>query len=198
MESPEEKSQAGTNLVIVILVMIIVAVGVKLLMSKPAEIGGPEDVAVATTTAEMAPADAEAMKPATPSEGAVPAEAAKPAEMQKPATDQAMMAPVMPGTTGQVAFEASSASATVIREIFVHNPYRTEDASKEWIQVYDGYRSVPVGQTVSVFTVSLAPLIYDEVKVRTLSAEDGSPQEVVKTMRVEVKSGEKVTALIAL
>ncbi len=189
MES-EEKSQAGTNLVIVILVMIIVAVGVKLLMSKPAELGGPEDAAVATTTTE-----AVSLEEAGPIEIAAPVPVA-PAVEVKPAAGQ-LVATVSAGT-GEVAFEVSSASAVVIREIFVRNPNRTADPAKEWIQVYDGYRSILAGQTVLVFTVSLAPLSYDAVKVRTLSVEDGAPQEVIKTMTVEVKSGEKVTATIVL
>ncbi len=189
MES-EEKSQAGTNLVIVILVMIIVAVGVKLLMSKPAELGGPEDAAVATTTTE-----AVSLEEAGPIEIVAPVPVA-PAVEVKPAAGQ-LVATVSTGT-GEVAFEVSSASAVVIREIFVRNPNRTADPTKEWIQVYDGYRSILAGQTVLVFTVSLAPLSYDAVKVRTLSVEDGAPQEVIKTMTVEVKSGEKVTATIVL
>lgn len=173
-----DKSQAGTNLVIVILVIIIVAVGVKLLMSTPVEAPAAAGENSATSTA-----------------GAPPAETNKEAEFASGSANGAASSLLAIGT-GEVAFEIASPDAVIVREIFVHNPYRIGDPEHEWVQVYDGYRSVPAGVSTPVFTVSLATLSYDKVRVRVLSAEDGAPREVVKDMRIDVVPGGKTAAQI--
>ncbi len=191
----EEKGQAGTNLAIVILVLVIVVVGVKLLMSSsPAGTPGAEE-AVATSTEVM-----EATSTATDAAGIMPPAGAGPAEdvVAAPAmTGEVTAAPVAMGK-GEVSFSVSSPAAVTVREIFVHNPYRATDANGGWIQVYDGYKPVAAGTTANVFTVSLAAIGYDQVKVRTLSSDTGIPNEVVKTMPIDVVSGQKKDIVITL
>ncbi len=167
-----EKSQAGTNLAIVILVLVIVVVGVKLLMfGTPAQApsGGLEATSTTTSTATSSPAE--------------PVSTGSPTQQEQSAS---VVKAFMPEGAGEAVFSVSSAKAIVVREIFVHNPYRVGDADKEWLQVYDGYKSIPAGQTVTVFTVSLASLTYDRVRVRTLSAITGAADEIVKDMAVTV------------
>lgn len=187
---PEQNGQAGTNLAIVILVLVIVVVGVKLLMSSsPAGVPAEEEVAAETATST----DSEAgnMMPVAPEEGMEPAE-----EME--VTENV---PAMPSTAvgkGMVTFSISSPKAVNVLGIFVRNPWRTEEESGGWIKVYEGYKAVPAEGAVEVYTVSLAAITYDKVKVRTISAETGEPMEAEQDMQIEVRSGEKVGKLIAL
>ncbi len=187
--SDAEKSQAGTNLVIVILVLVIVVAGVKLLMSSDEAIAPTEDtVAEATSTATaVAEVDGEEM----PVELAV--------VMPKPAMPTGeVVAPVMPMGKGQAAFSVLSKDAVAVRAIYVHNPARASEGDAAWVQVYDGYRAVPAGQSTLVFTVSLSAMTYDQVKVRTLNVSTGVPDEVVKMMPVTVSAGEKTLVTIEL
>ncbi len=175
-----EKSQAGTNLVIVLLVLVIVVAGVKLLMSSDSAIAPTGDMAEATSTETAATTTAMAAEPETPA-----------AAMPKPAMPAAETASPMPAGKGEVAFSVLSKDAVAVREIYVHNPSRASEGEAAWIQVYDGYRAVPAGQSTLVFTVSLSAMQYDEVKVRTLNVSTGVPDETVKQMPVTVVANEK-------
>ena len=182
----EEKSQAGTNLAIVILVLVIVVVGVKLLMSSsPAGVPGTEEVA--TSTATEAAASDMAATPAADASGMMP---------EKKVEVLAM--PAVSAGSGQVAFSVSSPAAVTVREIFVRNPYRISDASQGWIQIYDGYKAVAAGSVTPVYSVSLAALGYDRVRVRTLSVDAGTPAETEKDMMISVMAGQKQEVTIAL
>ena len=186
-----EKSQAGTNLVIVLLVLVIVVAGVKLLMSSDEAIAPTEETVaevVSTSTATaVAEVDAEEMS-------VVPA-----VVMPKPAMPTgAVVAPVMPMGKGEAAFSVLSKDAVAVRAIYVHNPARASEGDAAWVQVYDGYRAVPAGQSTLVFTVSLSAMTYDQVKVRTLNVSTGIHDEVVKMMPVTVSAGEKTLVTIEL
>ena len=163
-EPQGEKSQAGTNLAIVVLVLVIVVVGVKLLMSgTPTLAPGTAEVATSTETkGEMSHEESASMVESVMSEG-----------------------------KGDVMFVVSSSSGVIVREISVYNPFKDS-----WVLVYDGYKSVGAGQAVEIFKASLAPLTYDRVKVRTLSADTGASNEVVKEMPVTVI--EKKTASVTI
>ena len=192
-EPEEEKGQAGTNLAIVILVLVIVVVGVKLLMSSSPAGVPAEGEAAATSTEEVAGAEADAADIMPPA-GAGPAEDAAEAPAV-PAQGAAVPAAV---GKGEVSFSVSSSAAVTVREIYVHNPYRVSDANGGWIQVYDGYKPVAAGSTANIFTVSLAAIAYDQVKVRTLSSDTGIPNEVVKTISVDVAAGTRKDVVIPL
>lgn len=187
--SDAEKSQAGTNLVIVILVLVIVVAGVKLLMSSDSAIAPESETATATSTAAEG-AVSETM-PVPAEEGTVP-------EMVVENAVNPVPAAVMPAGKGEVAFSVLSKDAVAVRAIYVHNPARASEGEAAWIQVYDGYRAVPAGQSTLVFTVSLSAMTYDEVKVRTLNVSTGIPDEVVKTMPVTVAANEKALVTIEL
>jgi hypothetical protein len=75
---------------------------------------------------------------------------------------------------------------------------RASEGDTAWIQVYDGYRAVPAGQSTLIFTVSLSAMRYDEVRVRTLNVSTGIPDEVVKMMPVMVTANEKSLITIEL
>ncbi len=198
-KAPEEdKGQAGTNLAIVILVLVIVVVGVKLLMSSSTA-GMPaaeEAVSTSTEAAEEATSTGADVLDTMPPAGAGPAEeAVSPSMPEAPAQGTAVPAAV---GKGEVSFSVSSPTAVTVREIFVHNPYRVADANGGWIQVYDGYKPVQAGSVTNIFTVSLAAIAYDEVKVRTLSNDTGIPNESIKMMPIDVVAGGKKDILIAL
>lgn len=185
-QSDAEKSQAGTNLVIVILVLVIVVAGVKLLMSSDEAIAPTEDtVAEATSTATaVAEVDVEEMPTVV---------------LPKPVMPVTEVTPsVIPMGKGQAAFSVLSKDAVAVRAIYVHNPARASEGDAAWVQVYDGYRAVPAGQSTLVFTVSLSAMTYDQVKVRTLNVSTGIPDEVVKMMPVTVSAGEKTLVTIEL
>ena len=188
--SDAEKSQAGTNLVIVILVLVIVVAGVKLLMSSDEAIAPTEDTVaeVTSTSTAAAVADADEEMPVAPA-----------AVLPKPTMPTGeVTAPVMPMGKGEAAFSVLSKDAVAVRAIYVHNPARASEGDAAWIQVYDGYRAVPAGQSTLVFTVSLSAMTYDEVKVRTLNVSTGIPDEVGKMMPVAVSAGEKTLVTIEL
>lgn len=184
-----EKSQAGTNLVIVILVLVIVVAGVKLLMSSDTAIAPTGDTASDATSTEIATTTAAGTESAAPVAEAPVKPATPVVEASKP---------VMPAGKGEVAFSVLSKDAVAVREIYVHNPSRASEGDAAWIQVYDGYRAVPAGQSTLVFTVSLSAMQYDEVKVRTLNVSTGIPDEVVKQMPVAVTANEKSLVTIEL
>ena len=188
--SDAEKSQAGTNLVIVILVLVIVVAGVKLLMSSDEAIAPTEDTVaeVTSTSTAAAVADADAEMPVAPA-----------AVLPKPAMPTGeVTAPVIPMGKGEAAFSVLSKDAVAVRAIYVHNPARASEGDAAWVQVYDGYRAVPAGQSTLVFTVSLSAMTYDQVKVRTINVSTGIPDEVVKMMPVAVSAGEKTLVTIEL
>lgn len=188
-ETDAEKSQAGTNLVIVILVLVIVVAGVKLLMSSNSAQAPGETGAVATSTASSTTGAAVPSKEVTlTAEGT--AKSATPTEATGIAT-----API---GKGEVAFSVLAKDAVAVRAIFVHNPARVSEGDAAWIQVYDGYKAVPAGQSTLVFTVSLAAMQYDKVKVRTLNVATGIPDETVKMMPVTVSAAEKSLVTIEL
>ena len=180
-----EKSQAGTNLVIVILVLVIVVAGVKLLMSSDSAIA-PESDTTAEATSTVAEEDGVETVTAPVVSGTVP-------EMvvESPAV-------IMPAGKGEVAFSVLSKDAVAVRAIYVHNPARASEGDAAWIQVYDGYRAVPAGQSTLVFSVSLSAMTYDQIKVRTLNVSTGIPDEVVKQMPVAVTANEKTLVTIEL
>lgn len=194
-----EKSQAGTNLVIVILVLVIVVAGVKLLLSSNSAVAPTAETGTEEASAEMA----------TTTEGFMTEPVAETAEesMQAESSVTAMPKPAMPsGETGaamvpgkgEVAFSVLTKDAVAVRAIYVHNPARASEGDAAWIQVYDGYRAVPAGQATLIFTVSLSAMQYDQVKVRTLNVSTGVPDEAVKQMPVTVSAGEKSLVTIEL
>ncbi len=184
-----EKSQAGTNLVIVILVLVIVVAGVKLLMSSDTAIA-PESETVAEEAMPEADVSEADDKEAEADGVAV--------EMPKPVMPAEVAMPAMPAGKGEVAFSVLSKDAVAVRAIYVRNPARASEGEAAWIQVYDGYRAVPAGQSTLVFTVSLSAMTYDEVRVRTLNVSTGIPDEAVKMMPVAVTAGEKALVTIEL
>jgi len=167
-----EKSQAGTNLAIVILVLVIVVVGVKLLMS-----GTSANVPVS----EEGATGAESV--ATTTAETVVSETTSP------------MPEAMPGK-GQVVFSIVSPKAIFVREILVHNPYKI--GAEAWVRVYDGYKSVSAGSPTEIFTVSLATIMYDMVKVGFIDAASALPDETIKNMTVAVSGQEKTMVQIDL
>lgn len=186
---PEQNGQAGTNLAIVILVLVIVVVGVKLLMSSSSA-GVPAEDEVAAETATSTDGDGGGMMPVAPEGGREPAE-----EMvvtENPSVPAAAVG------KGMVTFSVSSPKAVNVLGIFVRNPWRMKEESGGWIKIYEGYKAVPAEGAVEVYTVSLAAITYDKVKVRTISGETGEPMETEQDMQVEVRAGEKVGKLIAL
>ncbi len=191
-QNDAEKSQAGTNLVIVILVLVIVVAGVKLLMSSDSAIAPESETTTEEATSTVADADTEEMKDI---EEAMPV-AVEEGMMPKPSMENDVMP--MPAGKGEAAFSVLSKEAVAVRAIYVRNPARASEGDAAWIQVYDGYRAVPAGQSTLVFTVSLSAMTYDEVKVRTLNVSTGIPDEVVKPMPVMVKAGEKTLVTIEL
>jgi len=64
---------------------------------------------------------------------------------------------------GEVVFSISSQADDVVREILLHNPHKDS-----WVQVYDGYRSV-TAEPVEVYRVTLSPITFDKVRVRTIN-----------------------------
>lgn len=187
---PEQNGQAGTNLAIVILVLVIVVVGVKLLMSSsPAGVPAEEDVASETATStEDSGEIASDMMPILPEEGVEPVK-----EMVV-----TPVAPVAGVGKGMVAFSVSSNQAVNVLGISVRNPWRTAEESGGWIKIYEGYKAIPANGAAEVYTVSLAAITYDKVRVRTISEETGETAEAEQDMQIEVKSGEKIGKLIAL
>lgn len=181
-QTDAEKSQAGTNLVIVILVLVIVVAGVKLLMSSDSAIApSGETTTEATSTAAINETTETGTKTTTSAvEG-----------MVQPAV-------TAPMGKGEVAFSVLSKEPVVVRAIFVHNPARASEGDVAWIQVYDGYKEVPAGQSTLVFTVSLAAMQYDEVRVRTLNVATGIPDEVTKQMPITVSGADKELVIIEL
>lgn len=188
---PEQNGQAGTNLAIVILVLVIVVVGVKLLMSSsPAGVTAEEEVAAETATSTDDGVGS--MMPVIPEDGAEPAK-------EIVVTESAAIVPTTAAVgKGMVAFSVSSKQAVNVLGISVRNPWRTSEESGGWIKIYEGYKAVPVNGAAEVYTVSLAAITYDKVKVRTISVETGETAEVEQNMQIEVKSGEKIGKLIAL
>ncbi|MDO8582458.1 MAG: hypothetical protein Q7R63_00480 [bacterium] len=183
--SDAEKSQAGTNLVIVLLVLVIVVAGVKLLMSSDEAIAPTEDTVAEATSTATAVAEADTEMPAV--------------VMPKPAMPTGeVVSPVMLMGKGMAAFSVLSKDAVAVRAIYVHNPFRASEGDAAWVQIYDGYRAVPAGQSTLVFTVSLSAMTYDQVKVRTLNVSTGIPNEVVKMMPVAVSAGEKTLVTIEI
>lgn len=183
-----EKSQAGTNLVIVILVLVIVVAGVKLLMSSNSA------QAPAGETAAEATADGALRSTASTTEASVLVTEGS-ASIEKTVVTGAS---VLPMGKGEVAFSVLAKDAVAVRGIFVHNPARVSEGDAAWIQVYDGYKAVPAGQSTLVFTVSLAAMQYDEVKVRTLNVATGIPDEITKMMSITVSATEKSLVTIEL
>ena len=178
-QNDAEKSQAGTNLVIVILVLIIVVAGVKLLMSSKSVIAPAQDTAAEATSTETSVAEIETEIPTGID--------------INPATTT-----VLPVGKGEVAFSVLAKDAVAVRAIYVHNLARVAEGDAAWIQVYDGYKAVPAGQSTLVFTVSLSAIQYDEVRVRTLNVATGIPDEVVKMMPITVTANENSLVTIEL
>lgn len=181
-----EKSQAGTNLAIVVLILVIVVVGVKLFMSS-----APKEAPVLGVEATSAEATSTAAQ--TPAEPIAEGESDASAKQEAP-----VVAPVISEGTGEVVLSVVSPRAVVVREIYMHNPYRVGDVDREWVQVYDGYKSVASGATVEIFKVSLAPLAYDKVRVRALSVATGAPEETVQDMAVTVTAKTSTPITISL
>ncbi len=180
-QTDAEKSQAGTNLVIIILVLVIVVAGVKLLISSNSAIA-PASETTATSTASVVDA----------------VDAAAPIANEASSATEGAAEVTMPIGKGEVAFSVLAKEAVVVRAIFVYNPARASEGDVAWIQVYDGYKAVPAGQSTLVFTVSLAAMQYDEVRVRTLNVATGIPDEVVKAMPIAVSATEKSLVTIEL
>jgi hypothetical protein len=180
-----EKSQAGTNLVIVILVLVIVVAGVKLLMSSNSAIA-PESETTTEATSTVADGEDVSVMPVPTGEGTVPETV-----VENPAVS-------IPAGKGEVAFSVLSKEAVAVRAIYVHNPFRTSEGDVAWIQVYDGYKAIPAGQSTLIFTVSLSAITYDEVRVRTLNVSTGIPDEVTKQMPVTVTANKKSLVTIEL
>ncbi len=182
-QNDAEKSQAGTNLVIVILVLVIVVAGVKLLMSSNSAIAPESETATEEATSTVA--DAEEL--GVEESGVMPV-------IEEDVMPEVVVGSVttpMPAGKGEVAFSVLAKDAVAVRAIYVHNPARASEGDAAWIQVYDGYRAVPAGQSTLVFTVSLSAMQYDEVRVRTLNVSSGIPDEVVKMMPITVMANEK-------
>lgn len=178
-QMPAEKSQAGTNLAIVILVLVIVVVGIKLLMSgTPAN--APAAIDVVTSTESVA---------VTEEENALPNRETNAGE------SASVISTIMPGK-GQVVFSVSAGKTVFVREIFVHNPYKI--GREAWVQVYDGYKKVFVGNPTEIFTVSLATIAYDMVRVGFVDAATNMPDETVKNMPIVVSAQEKTMVQIDL
>lgn len=188
-QSDAEKSQAGTNLVIVILVLVIVVAGVKLLMSSDTAIAPESETAAEETMPETGVSEADDAE--SGAEGTA-------VEMPKPVMPVEGVVSEMPAGKGEVAFSVLSKDAIAVRAIYVHNPARASEGDTAWIQVYDGYRAVPAGQSTLVFTVPLSAMTYDQVKIRTLNVSTGIPDEVIKMMPVAVSAGEKALVTIEL
>lgn len=181
-----EKSQAGTNLAIVILVLVIVVVGVKLFMSS-APVEAPITDAEATST-EAASGVADTV-----------AESTSTGEISMPAQQEAsVITAVIPEGRGEAVFSVSSPRAIAVREMYVHNPYRAGDGDREWVRVYDGYKLIAAGETVEVFTASLASLTYDKIRIRAISMETGAPEETVKDMAITVMAKTSTPIAISL
>lgn len=178
-QMPAEKSQAGTNLAIVILVLVIIVVGVKLLMSGT-PVNAPVQEEVATNTENVVPFE----------------EQNRSANTETNANESAsVISAILPGK-GQVVFSVSSEKAVFVREISVHNPFKI--GREAWVQVYDGYKEVPAGNPIEIFTVSLATITYDMVRVGFVDAAANAPDEIVKNMTVAVSAQEKTTVQIDL
>lgn len=178
-QMPAEKSQAGTNLAIVILVLVIIMVGVKLLMSGT-PVKAPVGEEAVTNTESVAVTEKENISANTETNAGESA---------------SVISAILPGK-GQVVFSVSSGKAVFVREIFVHNPYK--EGAEAWVQVYDGYKLVPAGKATEIFTVSLATISYDMVKVGFIEAATNAPDETVKNMSVAVSAQEKTTVQIDL
>lgn len=178
-QMPAEKSQAGMNLAIVILVLVIIVVGVKLLVSG---------------TPVQAPANEEV---ATNTEGvAAPKEENASANAETNGGRSASVISALLTGKGQAVFSVSSGKAVFVREISVHNPYKA--GAEAWVPVYDGYKSVSAGEATEIFTVSLAAITYDMVRVGFIDAATNVPDETVKNMSVAVSAQEKTTVRIDL
>ena len=185
-QNDAEKSQAGTNLVIVILVLVIVVAGVKLLMSSNSAIAPESETAATSTTM------ATGTKPVVATEEVVVT------PVETVVTKVEPTGVMMPVGKGEVAFSVLSKDAVAVRAIFVHNPYRRSAGDAAWVQIYDGYKVVPAGQATLVYAVSLAAIQYDKVKVRTLNVATGIPDEVVKQMPITVTANEKSLVTIEI
>lgn len=84
---------------------------------------------------------------------------------------------------GEVVFKVSSYESSVLREIFVYNPFKNS-----WIQVYDGYREL-TSNPQEVIRVNLASMKYNKVRVRTLENYYG---EIEKEIDVKENNSTEV------
>lgn len=104
---------------------------------------------------------------------------------------------VVPEGSGEVAFVISSPSAVIVREIYLYNSFRAQNSQDPWFLVYDGYRQVSA-EPIEVFRVTLAPIIYEKVRVRVLSVDTGASVERTKDVKIEVKSGSTTKVEVVL
>ena len=156
---PSAKKQALTNLGIFLTIFIILLMGVKFATwsaSKWSDAGENQPV-----QEEVLPVTEEDLS----------AEKERAVNEEKELEQTASVSNIVAGT-GEVVFNVSSRKDTVIREIFLHNPYKNS-----WLQVYDGYRNI--GNTPSVvYRLNLLPIKYDKIRVRTLEEVRDLEQEV--------------------
>lgn len=87
---------------------------------------------------------------------------------------------------GEVKFVVSADTATVLRELFVRNPFKNS-----WILVYDGYRELS-SEPQEIIRVNLASMTYDEIRARTLD------NDIAIQKSIEAKEGRSVTVTLEL
>ena len=78
----------------------------------------------------------------------------------------------IPTGKGEAVFKVSGNG--VLREIFIHNPFKDS-----WVQVYYGYRELSA-ESQEVIRVNLASIKYDKMKVRTLDEYFDEINQVVE------------------
>ena len=157
---PSPKKQALTNLGIFLTIFIILLMGVKFATWSASKWSSD------TATEEQGQEQA---SPVTEEDQSVKKEDA--AMEEKNSEQTASVSAIVEGK-GEVVFTLSSRKGTVVREIFLHNPYKNS-----WLQVYEGYRDIGNTPTV-VYRLNLLPIKFDKVRVRTLEDVKDLDQEV--------------------
>ncbi len=103
----------------------------------------------------------------------------------------------VPAGVGEVGLIVSSEKPVIVREIYFYNSAKTAAGGDPWVLVYDGYSQVGPGGK-EIFRAQLAPITYDKVRVRTLSADSGASTESVKDIQVAVPDGASINVLLSL
>ncbi len=93
----------------------------------------------------------------------------------------------IPVGKGEVVFKVSGKTNAVLREIFVHNPFKDY-----WIQVYDGYRKLSA-EPQEVIRVNFVSIKYDKIRARTLEEYFGEINQ-----EINVKENSSVEAQLDL